>query len=150
MDTGTILTILFLVLYLALSAVNRLLKKAAGDIRKKTYNGGTGDSSCPGSGDDPDFRETPAEPVHGRGLPLEGPWTVQQDPRTVQPEPVAREAAAFSVPQDLLDGGYKSVKDILEERRKSSRPAVEDTPSRRFVIDKRNLVIYPEIMKPKF
>ena len=42
------------------------------------------------------------------------------------------------------------MKDILEERRKSSRPAVEDTPSRRFVIDKRNLVIYPEIMKPKF
>lgn len=51
---------------------------------------------------------------------------------------------------ELLEGGYKSVKDIARERQKSEivETNVEQAPKKK--IDAKKMIIYSEIMKPKF
>lgn len=131
MDTGTILAILIVVLSLASSLVTRLLKNAAG---RSLENG-------PAAVTDEDSSE-----------PLQ-PATVQRQAgsetfATSVRKPEA--GTAYNIPDDLLDGGYKSVKDIVEERKRRVPAARQDSPGNRLVIDKKKLVIYSEIMKTKF
>lgn len=59
-----------------------------------------------------------------------------------------------TVPHELLEGGYKSVKDIIAERRMADQQTrlsvpAQDEPSK-IEIDPKKLILYSEIMKPKF
>ena len=55
------------------------------------------------------------------------------------------------VVKELLEGGYRSVRDIIRERqqKESVRPKESGTKSG-FDIDPEKLVVYSEIMKPKW
>lgn len=130
MDTGTILAILIVVLSLASSLVTRLLKNAAG---RSLENG-------PAAVTDEDSPE-PLQPAEAQR---------QSGSETSSAPAWKPEVAAYNIPDDLLDGGYKSVKDIVKERKSRVPAARQDSPGNRLVIDKKKLVIYSEIMKTKF
>ena len=69
-----------------------------------------------------------------------------------QAVPVSQESTdtvQMQIPPELLEGGYRSVKDIARERRQAA--AESAAPEKcGLEIDPKKLVIYSEIMKPKF
>ena len=133
MDAGTILTLLVVVLTIAGPAIEKMLKKAGKvDHARKVRE--IVDTFSPDRGDGPDNAPRPAS------VPESGP------------EPEAAETrSAFQVPSELLEGGYRSVRDIIRERQqKEAMKQTEPGPAPRLDIDPAKLVIYSEIMKPKW
>ena len=114
MDTGTLLAVIIVLLSMAVSLVNKVLKKAA---ETGVPHEGTLSDSMPVSGPDPEEK---------RHAPVSGPAAVPGF------DHVPADRPASSAGKEV-------------ER----KPAVSSEKGG-FRIDKKNLVIYPEIMKPKW
>lgn len=96
------------------------------------------------------------EPLYEDDEDKDDAWReIESDVETVPDavlEPVSESAPQLSVEQpaaELLEGGYRSIKDIIRERQ-SKNNASEQPGKKRLDIDPEKLVIYSEIMNPKF
>ena len=145
----TILTILILIVPAVAKVIEKTLVQAgksdaAGKVRRfmeQTGDGGDGEPARTGAG-----------PVLDEPFP-----SVVFVPETEGHVTDCRDAGAKpagTVPQELLEDGYRSIKDIVADRRKrqepvsvSVQPAGED---RKIRIDPEKLILYSEIMKTKF
>ena len=141
MDFGTILTLLILILGVAGPVIEKRLKKA-GKVDQARKLRDVLDTVL--SKDEAEKEEAPeAEPGPGKVLPTPPVTTEKYDP--------GMPYTTFSVSPELLEGGYRSVKEIAEERRrKYAQSEVKLEPCHSLEIDPKKLVIYSEIMKPKF
>lgn len=118
MDGGILLAIIVVVLSMAMSLVNKVLKKA-------------GEINIPGPGQsDPDA--SPAAPE---------PTLVSSPSPAASPSPVLSSAAVPSA-------GESSRTPALAKSQRE--PSQEPQTPRKFILDKRNLIIYSEIMTPKY
>lgn len=97
----------------------------------------------------------PFPPVFREAFPtsvIKPPAGAEDFPVRHTPSPGAAHAGA-GVPAELLEDGYKSVRDIIRDRHSSDGVAVtesEEEKRRKLEIDPRKMIIYSEIMKPKF
>lgn len=156
LDIGTILTVLVAIAAAAGPAIEKMLKKAG-----QTGKAGTSGGALP-SGDDERAGGTPLSRI-----PSVSPNEESRLPEPSMPDDGAALSAASSpgtavagaeqprgipaVPPELLEGGYRSVRDIVRERRQKESMNENGTgTSRRPGIDPKKLVIYYEIMKPKW
>lgn len=107
--------------------------------------GGLVGNTAGGSADDSvgDFADEPVS------------WSADDFAEVPVGEPVpafASEAVptVFSAPSELLEGGYRSIKDIINDRKSAMDKAGNDEVVKKEPIDPKKLVIYSEIMKPKY
>lgn len=139
MDLGTILTLLVILFAIVGPVIEKKLKQAGKIVQARQFREIM--DTVTGSRED-DEQETAASPSAG-AAPAVRPDTVGNVDAN---HPVLQD-----IPQELLEGGYRSVKDIIADRRKRSagtKPAAG--PVKKLEIDPKKLVIYSEIMKPKF
>lgn len=160
MDGGILLAIIVVVLSMAMSLVNKVLKKA-------------GEINIPGPGQsDPDASPAAPEPTL-----VSSPSPAASPSPVTSPSPALSSAAvssagespasssaaelsaggpqAFpSAPLSALPSARSSVHNVSSRTpalAKSQRePSQEPQTPRKFILDKRNLIIYSEIMTPKY
>lgn len=144
----TIITLLLIIIPVIAKAIEKVLmqagrQSAAGkvrDFRKHIEGDKTG---FPAGGD-----------VHDEPFPTVV-YTPEVSRDSTEPPAFQEQASpAFSViPDDLLDDGYRSIKDIVADRKRSTpAAAVRNMPEKKsgVDIDPKKLIIYSEIMKTKF
>ena len=124
MDGGILLAIIVVVLSMAMSLVNKVLKKA-------------GEINIPGPGQsDPDA--SPAAPE---------PTLVSSPSPAASPSPVTSPSPALSSAAVPSAGESSRTPALAKSQRE---PSQEPQTPRKFILDKRNLIIYSEIMTPKY
>lgn len=161
MDAGTILTLLVVVLTVAGPAIEKMLKKAgkvdkAKKVRKIVDTFSTDKDEEWGNASSPYDPGSEFGPEPAMQWPAGGDVVSADD---TMPEEVSRPVVPAAaevrntppVSSELLEGGYRSVRDIIRERqqKESVRPKESGTKSG-FDIDPEKLVVYSEIMKPKW
>lgn len=143
MDGGTLITVIMaLAVAFAGTLIDKSLKKA-----------GRGSAGRPLPQDDPDL-SLPVQPELSE-IPHDFPYAPAMtgtDPADPSPANTPQSAGVFrNVPEDLLSGGYKSVRDIRKEKSGKIVPADKTAPaSGKLHIDRKKLIVYSEIMNPKW
>ena len=141
MDIGTIITLLVIVLGAAGPLIEKQLKKAGKVDQARKFRDII--QTVTGEEDEKEDSTTARVPEQAAAsAPVSASQAVpvsQESTDTVQ----------MQIPPELLEGGYRSVKDIARERRQAA--AESAAPEKRGLeIDPKKLVVYSEIMKPKF
>lgn len=140
MDIETILTILIILLPVAAKLIDKLLKSAG---KNDFPSAGTGPVQEMSRNDGGSMQEAQVRQSQPAAVPAVSPVHEASAPAAVRPiVPEGRE--------DLLEGGYKSVKDMIRERQSVRKAGQVQEKKKSLVLDKRNLVIYSEIMTPKY
>lgn len=148
MDGGILLAIIVVVLSMAMSLVNKVLKKA-------------GEINIPGPGQsDPDASPAAPEPTL---VSSPSPVLSSAAVPSVGESPASSSAAELSAggqqsfpsaPLSALPSARSSVHNVSSRTpalAKSQRgPSQEPQSPRKFTLDKKNLIIYSEIMTPKY
>lgn len=147
----TVLTVLLFIIPVIAKAIEKVLiqagkQGAAGKVRgfREKLEGEVD------KGQEPSDRRILDEPFP---TVVHAPETPEKDVPSAAAQ--ASEAAfpVSSVPEDLLDDGYRSIKDIIAQRTGKSVPGPaghEPERKSRLEIDPRKLILYSEIMKTKF
>lgn len=144
MDVGTVLTLLAIILAIAGPVIEKKLKKAGKVDQAREFRNLMDTITRDKAEDAPEYessQEAPARPIS---------YLPETQDAYELPSFSDSTVSGQGVPQELLEGGYRSVRDIMAERHKKSSDDIPDAAEKKFSIDPKKLVVYSEIMKPKF
>lgn len=144
MDVGTILTLLAIILAIAGPVIEKKLKKAGKVEQSREFRSLMDTITGDKEENAPEY-ESGQEAGSRSAIPLPEVPDVQEFPSSS-----GSIVSSRTVPQELLEGGYRSIRDIMAERHKKSSDDIPEAAENKFSIDPKKLVVYSEIMKPKF